>query len=96
LHRAFFLLERIQLVEYTAPTLAAELKRQIVSQLPSRPLVGGGFRHFELNASVNAEVSAEVFDEAFDTVLLDLSAECPEWEIELEGSHGNLKATFTR
>ncbi|WP_277761480.1 hypothetical protein [Pseudomonas sp. A34-9] len=83
-------------MEYTAPTLAAELKRQMIRQLPSRPLTGGGFHHFELRASVIAEVSAEVSYEAFETVLLDLSAECPEWEIELEGSHDNLKATFTR
>lgn len=83
-------------MEYTALTLAAELKRQIIRQLPSRPLVGGGFRHFELKASVKAEVSAEVSYEAFETVLLDLSAECSEWEIELEGSHDNLKATFSR
>lgn len=83
-------------MEYTASTLAAKLKRQIVSQLPSRPLVGGGFRHFELTASVKAEVSAEVSYEAFETVLMDLSAECPEWEIVLEGSHENLRATFTR
>ncbi|MDD1002379.1 hypothetical protein [Pseudomonas sp. TNT2022 ID642] len=83
-------------MEYTAHTLAAELKRQIIRQLPSRPLVGGGFLHFELKASVKAEVSADVSYEAFETVLLDLSAECPEWEIELEGGHDNLKATFTK
>lgn len=83
-------------MEYTALTLAAELKCQIIRQLPSRPLVGGGFRHLELKASVKTEVSAEVSCEAFETVLLDLNAECPEWEIELEGSHDNLKATFTR
>nr|WP_306287122.1 hypothetical protein [Pseudomonas sp. MD195_PC81_125] len=64
--------------------------------MPSRPLVGGGFRHFELKASVQAEVSAEVSYKAFEAVLFDLSAKYPEWEIELQGSHDNLKATFTR
>lgn len=83
-------------MEYTAPTLAAELKRQIIRQLPPRPLVGGGFHHFELKASVKAEVSAEVSFGAFEILLLDLCAECPEWEIELDGDHDNLKATFTR
>lgn len=81
---------------YTAATLASELKRQIIRQLPPRPLVGGGFHHFELKASVKAEVSSEVSLAAFEAVLLDLCVECPEWEIELEGSHDNLKATFTR
>ncbi|SEI23626.1 hypothetical protein [Pseudomonas asplenii] len=83
-------------MEHTTSTLAAELKRQIVGQLPPRPLVGGGFHHFELRASVIAEVSTEVSYAAFEIVLRDLSAECPEWEIELEGSHGSLKATFSR
>lgn len=83
-------------MNYTASTLAAELRRQIVGQLPPRPLVGGGIHHFELKASVKTEVNAEVSFEAFEMVLLDLSAECPEWEVELEGSHDNLKATFTR
>lgn len=83
-------------MEYTSSTLAAELKRQIIRQLPPRPLVGGGFHHLELMASFSAEVSAEVSLDAFGAVLLDLRTECPEWAIELEGSHGNLKATFSR
>lgn len=83
-------------MKYTASTLAAELARQIIRQLPSRPLVGGGFHRFELKASVQTDVCAEVSYDAFETVLLKLSAECPEWAIELEGSHDNLTATFTR
>lgn len=83
-------------MEYTATSLAAELKRQIVRQLPSRPLVGGGFRNFELKASVSADVSKGVSFDAFETLLLDLSAEFPEWGIELKGNHDDLTATFTR
>lgn len=83
-------------MEYTASTLAAELKRQIIMQLPPRPLVGGGYHYFQLKASVEAEISGEVFYDAFEAVLLGLRSACPEWAVDLEGSHDNLKATFTR
>lgn len=59
-------------MEHTASTLVVELKRQIVGRLPPRPLVGGGFHHFELKASVKAAVSAEVSLDAFEALLVDL------------------------
>lgn len=83
-------------MEYTASTLAAELKRQIIGQLPPRPLVGGGFHHFELKASVAADVSQDVSSGAFEALLLELGAECPEWDVELAGKHDDLTAIFTR
>lgn len=83
-------------MEHTASNLAAELKRQIISKLPPRPLVGGGFHHFELKASVKAEVSPKVALDALSTLLMELRAECPEWGVELDGGHDNLRATFTR
>lgn len=83
-------------MEYTASTLAAELKRQIIGQLPPRPLVGGGFHHFELKASVTGDVSEDVSFGAFETLLVDLVAECPEWGVELAGKHDDLTAIFTR
>lgn len=83
-------------MEFTAPTLAAELKRQIDSKLPSTPLVGGGMHHFAVTASVGSAVSTEIYFDAIGILLQQLADECPEWEIGIEGEPADLVVMFSR
>jgi len=83
-------------MEFTASSLAAELKRQIDSKLPSRPLAAGGTHNFVVKASVSSKVSTEVYFDAVGQLLEQLAVECPEWEIGLEGDPDDLAITFSR
>ncbi|MCV4275809.1 hypothetical protein OH710_24505 [Pseudomonas capsici] len=80
----------------TASGLSAELKRQIVSQLPARALIGGGLHRFTLKASVKSALSSDAVLNVYATLLQQLAEECPEWAIEIEGELGDLKVTFSR
>ncbi|KPB94807.1 hypothetical protein [Pseudomonas syringae group genomosp. 3] len=83
-------------MQNTASSLAAELKRQILSQLPARPLMGGGFHHFTIKALISPNVSGDTTLDVHEILLRELADECPEWKIEIVGDLNDLKATFSR
>lgn len=83
-------------MEYTSSTLATELKRQIDTKLPSRPLVGGGMHNFVIKVSVASVVSNEIYFDAIGILLQQLVDDCPEWEIEFEGDLDDMTFTFSR
>jgi hypothetical protein len=83
-------------MEFTGPTLAAELKRQIDAKLPSRSLVGGGMHNFVIKASVASVVNNEIYFDAIGILLQQLVDDCPEWEIEFEGDLADMTFTFSR
>ncbi|MBX8484036.1 hypothetical protein [Pseudomonas cichorii] len=83
-------------MQNTVSSLVAELKRQIVSLLPSKPLIGGGFHTFTLKASVKSVASPDAVLDVYTILQQQLAEECPEWEIEIEGGLDDLKVTFSR
>ncbi|UVE47720.1 hypothetical protein KS461_10735 [Pseudomonas chlororaphis] len=83
-------------MEDSAQGIAAELMSQIERKLPSRPLVGGGFHHFVIRASVVVEATPAVSFEAFEILLQLLADSCREWEIEICGGLDDLEVTFSR
>ncbi|WP_116828629.1 hypothetical protein [Pseudomonas syringae] len=83
-------------MQNTASSLAAELKRQILGQLPTRPLVGGGFHNFTIKASISSKVSGDTTLDVHEILLRELADECPEWKIEIVGDLNDLKATLSR
>ena len=83
-------------MKISAQSIAAELMSQIERRLPPRPLVGGGFHHFVIQASVTGEVSPAISCEAIEIFLLQLADECREWVVEISGSLDDLEVTFVR
>ncbi len=83
-------------MEFTASSLAAELKRQIDSKLPAKATVLGGMNHFAVRASVASPVSSEIYFDAVGILLQQLADERTDWEIELEGDLGDLTITFSK
>ena len=80
---------------HTASTIATELKRQIIGQLPANPRFGG-FHHLEVRASMRCEVSASVRFDALSELMEQLSAEACEWDLEFHGDIADLIVIFTR
>ncbi|MGG3796527.1 hypothetical protein ABEU86_20010 [Pseudomonas paraversuta] len=83
-------------MEFTASSLAAELKRQIDGKLPPKATGFGGMNHFSAKASIAIPVSSEIYFDAIGVLLQQLADERPEWEIELEGDLSDLTITFSK
>ncbi len=95
--RAFlYVFEGTLVMEVSAQSIAAELMGQVEKRLPPRPLVGGGFHHFVIRASVTVEASPTMSSEAFEIFLCKLADECHEWSVEISGSLDDLEITFSR
>lgn len=80
----------------SAASIAAELKRQVISMLPSGGLTGGGMHNFVVKASISLKMSPKNYFEAIGLFLQQLADEYPEWEIGFEGDPHDLEITFTR
>lgn len=83
-------------MEFTASSLAAELKRQVDSKLPSTSFAAGGLNKLAMRASISAGVSTDIYFKAIGLLLEQLADELPEWEIGLEGDPDDLEITFSR
>jgi hypothetical protein len=83
-------------VEPSLQSIADELMSQIEQRLPPRPLVGGGFHHFVINASAQAEISLLDSLDVLDVLSRRLANECPEWRTEIHGRLSALQVIFSR
>ncbi|MCX5508367.1 hypothetical protein [Pseudomonas sp. BJa3] len=83
-------------METTASSIAAEFKRQVDSQLPVEPSLGGGFHHVTVKLSAPPGASTSVYFDAVGMLLQQLADERPEWRIGLEGDPSELLIELTR